>query len=132
MMDILRNVGIAALAIIFLGAGLTFLTASVVVPAAARELEKECLELAPDLWREYQTKLEPGETIDQRPDLMQEVGQKLQPLLDAKLARSMGQGQNVAQSTTNVDRTDVIDTSDTVIDVSAVTTSKTEGDETND
>jgi hypothetical protein len=57
----------------------------VIVPAAAKELEKECLELAPDLWKEYQTKLEPGQTMAQRPDLMQELGAKLQPLLDAKI-----------------------------------------------
>ena len=66
IVDILRNVAIAVTAVIFLLAGLTFLVASVIVPAAAKELEKECKELAPELWDEYQTRLEPGETIDRR------------------------------------------------------------------
>ena len=78
---------VAITAIIFLLAGLTFLTASIIVPAAAKELEKECKELAPDLWEEYQTRLEPGQTMAQRPELMQELGAKLQPLLDAKMER---------------------------------------------
>jgi hypothetical protein len=33
----------------FLLAGITTLTASILIPAAAKELEKECLELFPEL-----------------------------------------------------------------------------------
>ena len=75
------------------------MTASVLIPAAAKELEKECLELAPDLWEEYQAKLEPGQTIDQRPELMQELGTKLQPMLDAKVARAQA-GEDTTLSNT--------------------------------
>ena len=100
-MDILRNVAIGITAIVFLLAGLTYMTASVIIPAAAKELETECKELAPELWEQYQAKLEPGQTMGQRPDLMQELGAKLQPLLDAKIerqfAKSKEKGIDVSQ-----------------------------------
>ena len=86
-MDILRNVAVAITAVVFLLAGITLVTASIIIPAAAKELEKECKELAPELWDEYQGLLEAGQTIAQRPELMQELGAKLQPLLDAKMER---------------------------------------------
>lgn len=84
---LLYNIAVGATAIVFVGAGLTYLIASLVIPAAAKELEKECKELNPALWDEYIDKLEPGETMDRRPDLMQELGAKLQPLLDQKIAK---------------------------------------------
>jgi hypothetical protein len=84
--DTLKNIAFGGSALLFLFAGLTFLTAGIVMPAAAKELEKECLELNPALWQEYQLKLKEGETMDRRPELMQELGLKLQPLLDKKIA----------------------------------------------
>eukprot|EP00526_Cylindrotheca_closterium_P015120 CAMPEP_0113651188 /NCGR_PEP_ID=MMETSP0017_2-20120614/27274_1 /TAXON_ID=2856 /ORGANISM="Cylindrotheca closterium" /LENGTH=252 /DNA_ID=CAMNT_0000563821 /DNA_START=5 /DNA_END=763 /DNA_ORIENTATION=- /assembly_acc=CAM_ASM_000147 len=87
ILDILKNIAVAITAVLFLGAGLTVVTASIIVPAAAKELETECKDLAPELWDEYMAKLEEGESIAQRPDLMQELGAKLQPLLDAKIER---------------------------------------------
>jgi len=87
ILEVVQNFAVVITGIIFLLAGLTFLTASVIVPAAAKELEKECLELNPELWNEYQRKLEQGQTIAQRPDLMQEMGTKLQPLIDQKVER---------------------------------------------
>lgn len=89
-MDVLRTIAVTITAILFLLAGLTQLMGSVIIPAAAKELEKECLELNPSLWEEYQAKLEPNQTMADRPDLMQEIGQKLQPLLDAKIAQFEG------------------------------------------
>lgn len=89
-LDTMRTIALGATAVIFFLAGLTTLFASIIMPAAAKELEKECLELNPDLWYEYQDKLEEGETIAQRPELMQELGAKLQPLLDAKIAALEG------------------------------------------
>ena len=91
--DIIRNIAFAATALVFLLAGLTFVTASIIIPAAAKELEKECKELAPELWDEYQGLLEPGQTIDQRPELMQELGAKLQPLLDAKMEKEFAKAK---------------------------------------
>lgn len=93
MIDILRNVAIGITAIVFVLAGLTYMTASVIIPAAAKELETECKELAPELWEQYQAKLEPGQTMGQRPDLMQELGAKLQPLLDAKIERQFAENK---------------------------------------
>jgi hypothetical protein len=98
-LDILRTIAIAITAVVFLLAGITLVTASVVMPAAAKELEKECLELSPELWAEYQAKLDPRQTIDQRPELMQEIGEKLQPLLDAKIARAQ-RGEDTTPSNT--------------------------------
>ena len=49
---------------------------------------QECKELAPDLWDEYTALLRDGETMANRPDLVQELGTKLQPLLDAKMKKS--------------------------------------------
>mmetsp|Transcript_13716 Transcript_13716/g.20212 ORF Transcript_13716/g.20212 Transcript_13716/m.20212 type:complete len:253 (-) Transcript_13716:187-945(-) len=86
-MDIIKNIALAITATLFLLAGLTQITASIIVPAATKELEKECKELAPELWDEYQLKLEPGQTMEQRPDLVQELGMKIQPLLDTKMER---------------------------------------------
>ena len=78
-------IGFGVIAAILIG--LSILSATVIIPAAARELEQECKELAPDLWDEYLRKLEPGQTMAQRPDLIQELGIKLQPLLDAKIQK---------------------------------------------
>lgn len=94
ILEVVQNIAVVITGIIFLLAGLTFLTASVIVPAAAKELEKECLELNPELWNEYQQKLEPGQTIAQRPDLMQEMGTKLQPLIDQKVERMFAEKES--------------------------------------
>ena len=45
------------------------------------------------MWEEYQAKLEEGQTMANRPDLMQELGAKLQPLLDAKMAKQFAQAK---------------------------------------
>lgn len=84
-LDVVKNIALGITAVLFLLAGITYLYASFIIPAAAQELEKECKELNPELWAEYQAKLGEGETIATRPDLMQEMGAKLQPLLEAKL-----------------------------------------------
>ena len=81
-----RTVALAVTGILFLFYGLTFLAARVIMPAAAKELQSECQEIAPGLWEEYVAKLEPGQTMGGRPDPMQELGEKLQPLLDVKIA----------------------------------------------
>ena len=83
--DTVRNIAAGVTAILFLLAGLTYAYASFIIPAAAQELEKECKELDPQLWKEYAAKLGEGETMASRPDLMQELGTKLQPLVEAKL-----------------------------------------------
>jgi hypothetical protein len=104
--DIARNVGLGLTAVIFLLAGLTFLYASYIIPVAAQELEKECKELNPQLWEEYQAKLGEGETLATRPDLMQEMGAKLQPLLEAKIrAMDAAQGKSGSSMPTALETT---------------------------
>eukprot|EP00977_Amphora_coffeiformis_P003093 scaffold578_cov167-Amphora_coffeaeformis.AAC.40 len=83
--DTIRNIAAGVTAVLFLLVGLTYAYASFIIPAAAKELEKECKELDPQLWEQYQAKLGEGEVMASRPDLMQELGTKLQPLLEAKL-----------------------------------------------
>lgn len=55
-------------------AGLAFLSANWLIPQAARQLEDNCRKDFPDLWSEYEAKLEPGESLVNRPDLIQELG----------------------------------------------------------
>jgi hypothetical protein len=54
-------------------------------------LEQECKELSPELWDEYSARLKEGETMGSRPDLMREIGAKLQPLLDVKIERQFAE-----------------------------------------
>jgi hypothetical protein len=57
---------------------ITAIFATFIIPAAAKELEQQIERDYPELWREYQAKLGPGEVLSQRPDLIQELGTKLQ------------------------------------------------------
>jgi len=77
----LQSVAVTVTALIFLVAGLALLTANVLVPKAAEQLEEETRALRPDLWEEYQRKLGPGETLVSRPDLLQELGNIMQPII---------------------------------------------------
>lgn len=56
---------------------LTFAITTYIVPTAARQIEDLAKQLDPELWREYEQKLEPGETLVMRPELMQELGTKV-------------------------------------------------------
>lgn len=87
IIDMLRTIAVGITALVFFLAGLALLMVYIIGPAAAKGFEKECKELSPELWMEYQAKLEPGETIATRPDLVQELGTKIQPLLEAKIAQ---------------------------------------------
>jgi hypothetical protein len=119
--DLVLNFAVVVTVLLFLLAGLTALTGSIIIPAAAKELEKECMELAPEFWDEYQAKLEPGQTIAERPELMQELGAKLQPLLDAKIA-AIGQRREGPISDTTVSTgSDAVDLS-SLKDLAGLTT----------
>lgn len=84
----LRTFFIAITAIVFGFAGLTYFTAAVVVPKAAEQLEKDTRRLRPGLWEEFEAKLEPGETMAMRPDVLQELGNIMQPLIIADFEAS--------------------------------------------
>lgn len=57
---------------------ITVIFATFVIPAAAKELEAKIQQEYPELWSEYQAKLGEGEILSQRPDLIQELGTKVQ------------------------------------------------------
>lgn len=90
---ILRNILVAVTAVAFLLAGITFIYASYIIPEAAKQLEKETKELAPELWTEYQAKLGEGEVLAMRPELMQELGAKMQPYIERKIMAQQQQQQ---------------------------------------
>lgn len=55
--------------------GLTYFVAAFIVPKAAEQLEADTKRLRPGLWEEYEAKLEPGQTMATRPDILQELGE---------------------------------------------------------
>ena len=98
--DILQTVAIVVTVIVFALAGLTYLTASVLIPKAAEQLEREASELDPDALQRTLAELNEGETLAMRPDLMQKLGTEIQPLLDAKMARLAAGGSTPAPKNT--------------------------------
>lgn len=98
-LDIAQKIALGITAMLFLLAGFTYLYASFVVHAVAEELENECKEF-PELWQEYEDKLEKGETMAARPDLMQELGMLIQPLVKDKVVamEQRGEGSKSARN----------------------------------
>eukprot|EP00978_Attheya_sp_CCMP212_P046986 scaffold421180_cov52-Attheya_sp.AAC.1 len=87
-LGVLRNffIGISAVVV---GLGLlTYATAAFIVPKAAQRLEADTNRLRPGLWEEYVAKLEEGETMSMRPDLLQELGNIMQPVILADFDES--------------------------------------------
>mmetsp|Transcript_15701 Transcript_15701/g.33959 ORF Transcript_15701/g.33959 Transcript_15701/m.33959 type:complete len:314 (-) Transcript_15701:458-1399(-) len=72
--DLVKNIALGITAVIFALAGVTYIAAAVLVPAGAQQLEIECTALIPDTWKEYLGKLEEGQEMKDRPDLMFELG----------------------------------------------------------
>jgi len=72
--EVAKKIAIGVTAVLFLFAGLTYIAAAVLVPAGAQQLEIECTSLLPDIWEEYIGKLEEGQEMKDRPDLMFELG----------------------------------------------------------
>jgi DNA-directed RNA polymerase subunit N (RpoN/RPB10) len=72
--ETVRNVALGFTALVFLFVGLTSLVAAVLIPAGAEQLELECTNFIPKTWDEYVAKLEEGEEMKDRPDLMFELG----------------------------------------------------------
>lgn len=70
---------IVALVVAF--AGLTYVTAAYIVPKAAERLEYDTKRLRAGLWEEYEAKLLEGETMATRPDLLQELGDIMRPVI---------------------------------------------------
>lgn len=60
---------------------IAYLTAAFLIPKAAEQLEEDTNRLRPGLWEEYEAKLEDGESMVNRPDLLQELGNVMQPII---------------------------------------------------
>jgi len=93
--------GISSVATFVGGLFLFFVVLSVIVmtfiiPAAAKELEENVKTKYPDLWREYSAKLEAGEDFSRRPDLMQELGTKVQKLQLEEFERAQAAATSAA------------------------------------
>ena len=93
IMDTITSVLTGIIGVVFFLVGLTYVMAAVIIPQAAQQLERQTKELDPELWAKYETQLEPGQTMDQRPDLMQELGEKMQALMEAKFKEQQHQVQ---------------------------------------
>ena len=71
--------GIAA--VILLAAGFVFVNGTFLIPAATEQLQKDTQRLRPGLWEEYEAKLLEGESMGSRPDLLQELGDIMVPII---------------------------------------------------
>ena len=78
VINALSNIAIGTVILIVALVGIATFFSAVIIPQAAEELEKQVKETYPELWEEYKDKLEPGETLSMRPDIMQELGNQLQ------------------------------------------------------
>jgi len=105
IMETVTSVLRAITGVVFLLARLTYVTAAVLIPQAAKQLENQTKELDPDLWDEYQAKLEPGQTLDQRPDLMQELGDIMQKKLSDKFDEAQSASNEQSVSNEKADET---------------------------
>ena len=84
----MRTFFVIITALVFGFAGLTYATAAFIVPKATDRLEKDTKRLRPGLWDEYEAKLVEGETMANRPDLLQELGNLMQPIIIADFEES--------------------------------------------
>ena len=78
-------------ALVFGAFGLTYFVAAFIVPKAAEQLEADTRRLRPGLWEEYETKLEAGQTMATRPDILQELGEEMRPVILEDFERSAAQ-----------------------------------------
>jgi hypothetical protein len=76
-----RTFFIVIVAVVIGFAGLTYVTAAYIVPKAAERLEYDTKRLRPGLWEEYEAKLLESETMATRPDLLQELGDLMRPVI---------------------------------------------------
>lgn len=77
---IVKNIGMIVGTLVLVLFGFGFLAVNVILPKACNELEKAVQESYPQLWAEYESKLQPGETLINRPDLARELAAKIQQL----------------------------------------------------
>ncbi|GKY96700.1 hypothetical protein MPSEU_000629500 [Mayamaea pseudoterrestris] len=88
LVEVSKTVGLVIVGVGIFFTLLTYVTVNVLMPAAAKQVEELTKENDPELWNEYMRKLGPGETMATRPDLVQELGQKMVQLQSQQLQRA--------------------------------------------
>lgn len=113
-MDVVKTVAIGAAGLVALLVGLAFLFSNFIIPKAAEELEKQARSQYPDLWREYAGRLAPGETLMSRPDIMQDLGNRVQQRMNEEFDAKQRELQS--KTTANATQDDVRSSNAVVID----------------
>lgn len=117
----LRTFFIVITASIFGITAIAYLTASFLVPKAAEQLERDTKRLRPGLWEEYQDKLEDGETMVNRPDLLQDLGNVMQPIIVKEYENeARGKSEAAKGDSTNADSSKVPQKEGDIIDATIV------------
>lgn len=113
------------IAILVFGFGaLLLIMANIVIPQAAQELETKARKEYPDYWAACEAKLEEGETLAMRPDLIQDLGRQVQEAELAKFEELQKQGGSVVTEETVKETTKNTDTSAEIMDVEVITEKK--------
>jgi len=100
----------SVVAIIFFGFGaLLLIMANIVIPKAAEELEVKARKEYPEYWAACEAKLEEGETLAMRPDLIQELGRQVQEGDLKKFEAMAEQEESSSDSSSSSSSSDVVD-----------------------
>lgn len=123
--DTITTIASVIAIIVFVFGALLLVMANVVIPQAAQELERKAREEYPDYWAACKAKLEEGEILAMRPDLIQELGRQVQEA-DLKKFEAM---QSTGTSDTTVIQEETQSSSssssgDNVADVEVITETK--------
>ena len=98
--EIVKNVFLTVGVIVALLFGTALIFSTFVIPKAAEQLENQARDLDPELWDEYQAKLGPNEILAMRPELMQELGDKVRAKMIAKFEEAEQRQQQQARTPT--------------------------------
>ena len=76
--------------------------ANIIIPKAAEELEQKARTEYPDLWAETEAKLDEGQVLAMRPDLIQDLGRQVQKADIAKFEALANQESKSESSVVDV------------------------------
>lgn len=100
---------VSVIAIVVFGFGaLTLVMANIIIPKAAEELEAKARKEYPELWRATEAKLEEGEVLATRPDLIQDLGRLVQEGDMEKFQAMAEEEENKSESSSNVVDVEII------------------------
>ena len=92
--DIIRNFGLVVGVLVILVVGFLTLFSTVIIPQAAEQLETQAKSDFPDLWEDIAAaNLQPGESLVQRPDIMQALGTKVRQRIETQLGQAVSDKQ---------------------------------------